>query len=99
MTRDHTLIRQWAEKRRAEPGTGEETASGPASINVNDQGAGVRFNFPGMSKFRPISWDEWFGNFDAHECAFVYDNDSDAGAPASNRYRIVKAAEWRDLLG
>jgi hypothetical protein len=95
-TRDHEVIRHWAEKRQAVPATGEATASGPATVDVQDGGAGVRFNFPGTGTYRPISWDEWFGNFDTHECAFVYDND--ATAPASNRYRIVKAAEWKDLL-
>jgi hypothetical protein len=97
-TRDHAMIRQWAEKRRAEPGTGEQTASGPASISVNDQGAGVRFNFPGMSKFRPISWDEWFENFDAHGCIFVCDNEARDGAP-SNRYQIVKLEDWKGSIG
>lgn len=97
-TRDHAIIRQWAEKRRAEPATGEATASGPASINVNDQGAGVRFNFPGMSKFRPITWDEWFENFDAHGCTFVCDNEARDGAP-SNRYQIVKLDDWKGSIG
>ena len=97
-TRDHAMIRQWAEKRRAEPATGEETVSGPASINVNDQGAGVRFNFPGMSKFRPISWDEWFENFDAHGCIFVCDNEARDGA-VSNRYQIVKLEDWKGSIG
>jgi hypothetical protein len=98
-TRDHSLIRQWAEKRRAEPATGEETSSGPASLNVNDRGAGVRFNFPGMSKFRPISWDEWFENFDHHGCIFVCDNDSgEAGLPSS-RYQIVKHEDWKESIG
>jgi hypothetical protein len=95
-TRDHEVIRQWAEKRQAVPATGEATASGPATVDVKDGGAGVRFNFPGTGSYRPISWEEWFGNFDTHDCAFVYDND--ATVPASNRYRIVKAAEWKDLL-
>jgi hypothetical protein len=95
-TRDHDVIRKWAEKRRAVPATGEATESGPATIDVKDGGAGVRFNFPGVGSYRPIEWEEWFGNFDTHECAFVYDNDTTV--PASNRYRIVKAAEWKDLL-
>jgi hypothetical protein len=95
-TRDHDVIRKWAEKRQALPATGEATESGPATIDVKDGGAGVRFNFPGVSTYRPIEWAEWFGNFDTHECAFVYDND--ATVPASSRYRIVKAAEWKDLL-
>jgi len=56
----------------------------------------VRFNFPGSGTYRPIAWDEWFQNFDTHECAFVYDNDG--AGPPSNRYRIVKAAAWKDFL-
>ena len=96
-TRDHDVIREWAKKRQAVPATGEATESGPATVDDNDGGAGVRYNFPGPGSFRPISWDEWFGNFDTHDCAFVFD--SDLAAPGSNRYRIVKAAEWSDLLG
>ena len=96
-TRDHEVIRRWAAKRHAEPATGEATSSGPATVNVNDGGAGVRFNFPGTGHYRPISWEEWFGNFDRHLCAFVYENDSPDGT-VSNRYRIVRAAEWKDLL-
>ena len=95
-TQDHEVIRQWAEKRQAVPATGEATASGPATVDVQDGGAGVRFNFPGSGTYRPISWVEWLENFDTHECAFVYDND--LTSPTSNRYRIVKAAQWKDLL-
>ena len=96
-TRDHEVIRRWAAARHAEPATGEETASGPATVRVNDGGAGIRFNFPGTGVFRPISWEEWFANFDRHLCAFVYETDA-AGGKASNRYRIVKASEWKDLI-
>ena len=97
-TRDHEVIKRWAAARQAEPATGEATSSGPASaVVLRDGGAGVRFNFPGLAPFRPISWDEWLANFDQHQCAFVYDNDS--STPLKNRYRIVKAAEWKDLLG
>jgi len=97
-TKDHLVIRQWAEQRQAEPATGEATRSGPATVNVADGGAGVRFNFPGYRPFRPISWEEWFENFDSHGCAFVYDNDSPDARP-SMRYRIVKAADWSDVIG
>jgi hypothetical protein len=95
-TRDHDIIRDWAAKRQAAPATGEATASGPATVDVKDGGAGVRFNFPGTGAYRPIEWDEWFENFDRHQCAFVFDND--ASTPLSSRYRIVKAAEWREFL-
>ncbi len=95
-TRDHDNIRRWAEQRHAEPATGEATVSGPATHNINDGGAGIRFNFPGVSLFRPITWDEWLTNFDIHQCAFVYEDEP--SRPPSNRYRIVKAADWKELL-
>ncbi len=74
-TRDKALIRRWADRHDAEPATGEATASGPSTISVNDGGAGIRFNFPSAAPFRPISWDEWFENFDRHGLVFVYDED------------------------
>ena len=94
-TRDHAVIKQWAAARHAEPATGEATDSGPATVNVNDGGAGIRFIFPGTSAFRPITWEEWLGNFDSHHYAFVYDNESEQ--PLSSRYRIVKADEWEGI--
>ena len=54
LTRDHEVIREWAAQRQAVPATGEATASGPATVDVNDGGAGVRFNFPGTGLYRPI---------------------------------------------
>jgi hypothetical protein len=74
-TRDHDLIKLWATRHKAEPATGEATSSGPATVTVNDGGAGIRFNFPGAARFRPISWDEWFENFDAHDLTFVYEEE------------------------
>jgi len=95
-TRDHELIKRWATERQAEPATGEATSSGPATVDVKDGGAGIRFNFPGTGSFRPIPWEEWLANFDLHQCAFVYDNES--ATPLSSRYRIVKAEDWKDYL-
>ena len=74
-TREHELIRQWAARHQAEPATGEATASGPATIKVNDGGAGIRFNFPGFARFRPITWDEWFSHFDRWGLTFVYETE------------------------
>jgi hypothetical protein len=96
-TRDHDVIKRWAAQRRAEPATGQASESGPATFSVNDGGAGIRFNFPGVGAFRQITWDEWLANFDHHECAFVYDDD-DGKRPPGNRYRIVKATDWQNLL-
>jgi hypothetical protein len=74
-TKDHELIQRWAERHRAEPATGEASASGPATLNVTDGGAGIRFNFPGFARFRPISWSEWFDNFDRHDLTFVFEEE------------------------
>ena len=71
-TRDHDVIRNWAARHR-EPATGEASASGPATIDVSDGGVGLRFNFPGMAKFRPIPWEEWLEHFDQHQLVFVYE--------------------------
>lgn len=75
ITIDHDLIRHWAARHSAEPATGEATVSGPATVTVNDGGAGVRFNFPGAALFRPITWDEWFENFESHHLAFAVDEE------------------------
>ena len=74
-TRDRELIRGWAARHQAEPATGLATWSGPATVQVNDGDSGVRFNFPGMQRFRPISWDEWFDHFDEHHLVFVYEEE------------------------
>ena len=74
-TKDHDAIRQWAGRHHAEPATGEATTSGPATITVKDGGAGIRFNFPGFARFRPISWEEWFENFDRHQITFVFEEE------------------------
>ena len=71
-TRDHRVIRAWATRHRAEPATGEATPSGPATVNVNDGGVGIRFNFPGTGRFRPISWTGWLEHFDRNRLTFVY---------------------------
>jgi len=75
MTRDHDVIKQWAERHSAQPATGEATATGPATVQVNDGGAGIRFNFPSAARFRAITWDEWFENFDRHGLTFVYEEE------------------------
>jgi hypothetical protein len=74
-TRDHEAIRRWGARHRAEPATGEATTSGPATIHVRDGGAGIRLNFPGAGRFRPITWDEWFENFERHYLTFVYEEE------------------------
>ena len=71
-----------------EPATGEDTYSGPATVDVQDGGVGIRFNFPAVGKFRSISWDEWFSNFRQFDLLFVYQRDA-PGSSQNARYRIV----------
>jgi hypothetical protein len=95
-TDDHELIREWANRHSAEPATGEATASGPATVDVHDNGAGIRFNFPAASRFRTISWDEWFDNLHRHELLFVYERDA-PGTTSSGRYRLVPRTRLQGL--
>lgn len=94
-TRDHELIRRWARRHQAEPATGEATESGPSTLSLNDAGAGIRFNFPGVERFRQLEWAEWFGNFDRHTLVFVYERD-DANA-LSYRYRLLPLDRLQDV--
>jgi hypothetical protein len=87
-TDNREVIREWAAKRAAQPATGEATESGPATVDVRGGGAGIRFNFPGAARFRPISWEEWFDNFTRHDLMFVYEGDAPGQTP-SGRYRLV----------
>jgi hypothetical protein len=98
-TRDHDIIWKWARAREAEPATGEETASGPASpYKVADGGSALRFNFPSLSRFRRIKWSEWFEHFDRHGLTFVYDDKDEPNHRPSTTYRLVKAKDWEGSL-
>jgi len=98
-TRDHDVIRRWAAQRQAQPATGEATASGPATADIQDGGAGIRFNFPGFGRLRPITWDEWFDNFERHQLTFVYEAQSQDHRSLTPRYRIVKTEDWPGQIG
>jgi hypothetical protein len=98
-TRDHDVIRRWAAQRKAEPATGEATASGPATADINDGGGGVRFNFPGFARLRPITWEEWFDNFEHHQLTFVYESQPEDDESSTPRYRIVKTVDWLGQIG
>jgi hypothetical protein len=95
VTDDADLIQAWAARHGAEPATGEATASGPATVDVRDGGAGIRFNFPGFGRFRPISWDEWFANLRRHGLLFVYEPGADE---ATGEYRLVLKERLTDYL-
>ena len=94
-TRDHAVIREWARVLCAEPATGVESPSGPAtSMKVADGGSVLRFNFPGIGRFREISWTEWFDQFNRLDLTFVFENPG-ARTPPSARYRLIPTAELK----
>ena len=97
-TRDRALIKEWARRRGAEPATGENTGSGHGPvIDVKDGDAGIRFNFPGFARFRPIAWTEWFDNFERHDLTFVFEIDED-GQPLLHRWRLRPTSELSDSV-
>ena len=66
VTRNHDVIRQWAEERKAVPASVEGS--------VHDGHLGVlRMDFPGgATDLKHVSWDEWFEAFDARKLNFIY---------------------------
>ncbi len=81
-TRNHEVMRRWAEERKAQPATmpGTEHGGRPGVL---------RFNFPGYGgeNLRPISWDDWFKTFDERNLVFDFQEHQKAGN-ISNFYRL-----------
>jgi hypothetical protein len=82
VTRDHDVIRQWAERRRAEPATVDGTEHG-------DHLGVLRFDFPGYGgqSLRKVSWDEWFKTFDDRGLNFIHQEHRSDGSD-SNFFRL-----------
>ncbi len=85
VTRNHEVIRQWAEQRDAVPATVEGSE--------HDGHVGVlRFDFPGgATDLKHISWEEWFEAFDARQLNFIYQETRSDGAE-SNFFRLQNPA-------
>src|SRR5215207_227003 len=81
VTRNHEVIRQWAEERNAIPASVEGSE--------HDGHVGVlRFDFPGgATDLKHISWDEWFDAFDARQLNFIYQERRSDGHE-SNFFRL-----------
>lgn len=82
-TRDHDVIRRWAEARGAQPATVAGTEHG-------DHLGVLRFDFPGYGgeDLEPVSWDEWFDTFDKRNLEFLYQDQKKDGAQ-SNFFRLL----------
>ena len=82
-TRDHDVIRKWAETHGAQPAS---------SVRAEGHGVGVlRFEMPGGSgrPLKRIDWNEWFQAFDDRALCFVYE---DNGGSRSDFFRLEIAA-------
>jgi hypothetical protein len=66
-TREHEVIKRWAEERKATPATVPGTEHG-------DHLGVLRFDFPGYGgkDLQEVSWDEWFQTFDDRKLVFLY---------------------------
>lgn len=83
-TRNHAVIRQWAEERQAVPATVESTE--------REDSAGVlRLDFPGYGgqRLREISWEEWFRTFDERGLVFLF-QEHKADGSMSNFFRLSR---------
>src|SRR3954467_4170326 len=80
-TTHHEVIKQWAEERGGQPATVEGTEHG-------DHLGVLRFDFGGGSdNLRHVSWEEWFGTFDARRLNFIYQEQTSDGNQ-SNFFRL-----------
>ncbi len=88
-TTDHDEIRQWAEARKAKPARVEGTGRKGSETGI------LRLDFPGYSgqgRLTPISWEEFFEQFERNQLALLY-QEKTAGGKTSNFNKLVSRGE------
>lgn len=83
-TKDHDVIRNWAEERSATPSHVKRTGS------AEDVGI-LRFDFPGYSgeeSLEPVSWEQFFDKFDERGLVLVFEEET-AGGQRSNFNKLI----------
>src|SRR4051794_31018683 len=81
VTTHHEVIKRWAEERGGVPATVEGTDHG-------DHLGVLRFDFGGDDdRLRHVSWEDWFGTFDARRLNFIYQEQRSDGKQ-SNFFRL-----------
>lgn len=86
ITKDHDVIRSWAEARGATPSHVKSTES------AEDVGV-LRLDFPGYTgqgTLETVTWEQFFEKFDQGDLAFVYEEETAAGQK-SNFNKIVSS--------
>ncbi len=82
-TRDHEVIRKWAEERGAVP-------AAASTVRQTARPRVLRFDFPGFGggkRLQQISWEEWFKTFDERELVFLFQEHLKSGNQ-SNFFRL-----------
>lgn len=82
VTRNHDVIKKWAEERGATPATVPGTQHG-------DHLGVLRFDFPGYGgrELEHVNWEDWFKTFDDRDLVFVYQEHQKKGNQ-SNFFRL-----------
>ncbi len=82
-TRDHDVIRRWAEERGGTPadveGTGEDTEAGVLRIEFRGE----------TDRLEDVSWDAFFETFDRSDVDFLYQERTSDGA-VSRFHKFVR---------
>ncbi len=82
-TRDHAIIREWAQKRGGRPTSVEGTERGKEAAGI------LRFDFGVKDeKLHPVDWDAFFNKFEARKLAFLY-QDKTVGGRMSRFHKFV----------
>lgn len=71
-TRDHDIIRKWAEERYGEPALVEGV------VDKQKAGEMLRIDFPGQGQggLKDISWEVFFNIFDENNLIFLYQEET-----------------------
>jgi hypothetical protein len=78
VTRNHEVIRRWAEARGAKP------AAVPGTEHDDHPGV-LRFDFPGYGggDLEHVSWEDWFRAFDERNLRFIFQEHKRDGAESN----------------
>ncbi|GAB2661144.1 hypothetical protein ACWDYH_07515 [Nocardia goodfellowii] len=89
VTRNHEVIRRWAEQRGARPAT---TPFSEYNGRLNN----LRFDFPGYGGaiLQPVEWEKWFDTFDARHFRFLYQEKRPDGSPSNFNRLEPPRDEW-----
>lgn len=93
ITTDHEVIRKWVESRGGRPASVKKT-------HEKDEPGIIRIDFPGFSgagSLEPITWKEFFEQFDDRKLAFLYQEKTASGEVS--RFNKLISRESADIRG